>query len=86
MQTLKNSPGTIAKVIPVTPKYILRKEAFAYCGMEETLFSKAAFEFGLTVYARGPKKIWYRVDQLNAMLESYKIIETKKAVATNNSH
>lgn len=77
MTTLKKSPKVLASVVPVAPKYILRKDAFKYTGMEEKLFNKAAIEFGLSVYARGPKKVWYKVAELDALMESFKIIDSR---------
>lgn len=81
MPTLKKSTKSFAKVIPIEPKYILQKEAYIYCGMEKDLFRKESMAFGLTVYGRGPKKIWYKVSELDAMLESFLIIKGKVAIS-----
>ena len=68
MPTLKTSPKIQAKVVAIQPAYILLKDAYKYCGMEAKLFREASREFGLTVYARGPKKIWHKVTELDAMM------------------
>ena len=73
MTTLKNHPKYYTRVIPIAPKFILQKEAYKYCGMEKDFFRREAKEFGLRVYGRGPKKVWYRVEELDKMLESFLI-------------
>lgn len=82
MTTLKHSPRTQARVVNIQPTYILLKEAYKYCGMEANLFRTVSREFGLPVYARGPKKIWHKVTDLDEMMESFLAIN-KKAFAAN---
>lgn len=76
MRSLKKSPRTQAKVVAVTPKYMVLKECYKYTGMEEKLFRSESRKFGLTVYARPPKKIWHKVAELDLMMESFKLISS----------
>lgn len=74
MRTIKKAPRTQAKIISITPKYMLQKDAYQYTGMEEKLFKRESMKYGLTVYAVGPKKVWYKVSELDQMMESFKLI------------
>jgi hypothetical protein len=42
------------------------------------MFRKTAREYGLRTYARGPKKIWHKKEDLDKMMESFLIIDNKK--------
>lgn len=75
---LKNPPKSQGKVVPVTPVFLLLKDAHKYTGMEDKLFRKAAREYGLRTYAKGPKKIWHKKEDLDKMLESFLIIDKVK--------
>ena len=74
---LKNPPKNHAKVVPITPTFLLLKEAYKYTGMEEKMFRKTAREYGLRTYAKGPKKIWHKKEDLDKMMESFLIINTQ---------
>ena len=68
---LKNPPKNQVVVSPISPAFLLLKEAHKYCGMEADLFREVSREYGLPIYARGPKKIWHKVSDLNKMMESF---------------
>ena len=72
---MNTSKKIFTKVVPVTPKFLLLKEAYKYTGMEADLFRKAALKFGLKTYANGPKKIWHKIEDLDKMMESLLIIK-----------
>jgi hypothetical protein len=74
---MKSSKKVFAKVIPVEPVFLTLQEAYKYTGMEEKMFRKTAREYGLRTYARGPKKIWHKKEDLDKMLESFLIIKKK---------
>jgi len=76
-KTLKHPPKKQVVVGTITPAYISLKEAYKYCGMQADLFRQISREFGLPVYARGTKKIWHKVSDLNNMMESLIIIKGK---------
>lgn len=69
------APRQFGKVIPVTPAYLLLKEAMAYVGMRPDLFKEVVRKHGLSVYAYGKKKVWYKVSELDQMMESFVIIK-----------
>lgn len=73
----KISPRSAGKVIPVTPKFLLKKEAMKYVGMERKTFDKVILENGLSVYAYGRNKVWYKVSELDELIESFLIIKEK---------
>jgi predicted DNA-binding transcriptional regulator AlpA len=64
-----------AKLIQITPKLLIKKEAMKYVGMERKTFDKVILENGLSVYAYGRNKVWYKVSELDEMLESFQIIK-----------
>lgn len=69
---------TSAKVIPITPKLLLKQDAMKYVGLERTAFEKLVKVKGLSVYAYGSKKVWYKVSELDELLESFLIIKKAK--------
>lgn len=77
MKALKRPPKHQVVVTTIKPTFISLKESYKYTGMEEKMFRKTAREYGLSVYARGPKKIWHKVSDLDKMMESFLIIKGK---------
>lgn len=69
-----------AKVIPITPKLLLKKEAMKYTGLERKTFDKVVLEKGLSIYAYGRNKVWYKISELDEMMESFLIIDNKKGL------
>lgn len=72
-----------AKVIQIKPAYLPLKECYKYVGMEADLFREVSREFGLSVYARGRKKILHKVSDLDKMMENLKIIDGNKKACVN---
>ena len=72
----KHSPKE-AKVIPITPKMLLKKDAMAYVGLKRTAFDEIVIKKGLSVYAYGRNKYWYKVSELDEMMESFLIIKRR---------
>ena len=72
----KHSPRG-AKVIPITPKMLLKKDAMAYVGLKRTAFDEIVIKKGLSVYAYGRNKYWYKVSELDEMMESFLIIKRR---------
>jgi hypothetical protein len=66
-----------AKVVNIEPLFLTLKDSYKYTGMEEKMFRKTAREYGLRTYARGPKKIWHKKEDLDKMMESFLIIDNK---------
>jgi hypothetical protein len=85
MKTLKNFPKNQAKVIPVTPKFLLKKDAMAYIGMKRTAFDEMISKKGLSIYAYGRNKIWYKISELDEMMESLCIKKKANDRTVNNT-
>jgi hypothetical protein len=71
---LQISSRSAGKVIPVTPKFLLKKEAMKYVGLERKVFDN-----GLSVYAYGRNKVWYKVSELDELIESFLIIKRSRS-------
>ena len=67
------SKKTKSTIVNLEPKYILLKDACAYCGMERDMFKQMIAKHGLSIYAYGTKKTWFKVSELDRMMESFKI-------------
>lgn len=81
MKSLKHIPNRQGKVIPIKPTFILLKDACEYVGMKADLFREVSRKHGLSVYAYGTKKVWFKVSELDEMMESFLIIDNKKALS-----
>lgn len=66
----------ITKVVEIQPKYLLKRDAMAYVGMKSTAFNEIVRKKGLSIYAHGRNKVWYKISELDEMMESF-IIKTK---------
>jgi hypothetical protein len=77
MKNLQRPSKNQVVVTSIQPAYLLLKDAQKYCGMERDLFREVSREFGLPVYAIGPKKIWHKVTDLDKMMESFLAIKGK---------
>lgn len=80
MKSLKHIPSRQGKIVSIEPVFITLQEAYKYTGMCERLFKKTAREYGLRTYAKGPKKIWHKKEDLDKMMESFLIIDNKKSL------
>lgn len=56
-------------IINIQPTFLRKAEALKYLGIGETLFKEMARENKLKVYPRGNKAVWYKVSELDAMIE-----------------
>lgn len=72
MTTLKKRPRTTK----IQPAYLQRKEAAIYCGIGDRLFREMSQS--ISVYAKGTKMIFYKVSDLDRMMEGFKIIDRPK--------
>ncbi len=68
-------PKNKAKIIPVKSPWIIKKDAMIYTSMKRDTFDKMISKYGLSVYAYSAKKIWYKVSELDEMMESLVIIK-----------
>ena len=82
MKSLKHIPRNQAKIVLIKPTFILLKDACEYVGMKQDLFREVSRKHGLSVYAYGTKKVWYKVSELDKMLESFLIIKKTAASPT----
>lgn len=57
-----------AKVKDINPAYVSLKDAMKYTGMKRFMFTQAAS--GLTLYAFGKRKTFYKVSELDQLMES----------------
>ena len=64
-----------AIVEPVKKKYMDFTEAKNYLSVSDDLLLKLISEHHLTVMARGPKKRWLLVSELDKMMESLVIVK-----------
>ena len=62
---MKTTKKVFGKVVPVELVFLTLKEAYKYTGMCEGFFKKAALEYGLRIYATGPKKIWHKKEDID---------------------
>ncbi len=75
MSTIKKNPKNQAYVVPIKSNWILKKDAMIYTSMKRDTFDKMISKYGLSVYAYGTKKIWFKVSELDEMMESLVIIK-----------
>lgn len=55
--------------------WLIHKEAMAYLGMGRTTFRKIARENNFTISVLGPKMVFYKITELNALLDKHIIIK-----------
>jgi predicted DNA-binding transcriptional regulator AlpA len=70
-----------AKVISITPKLLIKKEAMKYTGLERKTFDKVIAENGLSIYAYGRNKVWYKISELDELMESFLIKKSQRELA-----
>ncbi len=86
MTKQKRSPRQKAKVIAITPAYLLLKDACDYVGMREDMFREVSAKYGLSIYAYGPKKTWYKKEELDRMIESFQIKKPTLLAASKTAY
>lgn len=62
---------TKKKARDIKPAYLNHANAMAYVGMKRTSFSEARTRHGLRVYSYGTKKLFYKVEDLDAMMQGF---------------
>lgn len=68
-----------AKIIPIQKKWLIKKEAMEYIGLRRDSFDNLISKEGLTISACSQKMKWYKVQELDDLIERNIII--KKAAA-----
>ena len=58
-----------AKIISIQRKWLIKREAMEYVGLGRTKFDELASKEGLTVSALNQKTKWFRVDELDQVIE-----------------
>ena len=56
-------------IINVKPTFIRKADALKYIGVGVTLFNEMADEFKIKTYLRGTNVVWYKVSDLDMMIE-----------------
>lgn len=64
-----------AKIIPIQKKWLIKKEAMEYLGLQRTKFDQVVLKEGLTIAAMNSKIKWYRVSELDELIERNIIIK-----------
>lgn len=67
-----------AKLVPIQKKWLIKKEAMEYIGLARTKFDEIALKEGLTISAYSAKIKWYRVEELDSLIERNIIIKKVK--------
>lgn len=60
-------------IVQIKPTFLRKADALKYLGVGQTLFNEMASEFKLSEYRRGKNIVWYKVEDLDKLIEEHQI-------------